>query len=93
MRFRLSALIAVVTFWTLFLGFVERFELGTAMYFVPLLIAALVSGLGYRVGRLILPPAVGILMGGLFGAPFWPYIGLLVGLIVDGLLWTELWRT
>ena len=93
MRFRLSALIAVVTFWTLFLGFVQRFELGTAMYFVPLLIAALVSGLGYRVGRLFLPPAVGILLGGLFGGPAWPYLGWLVGLIVDGLLWTELCRT
>ena len=93
MRFSLSALIAVVTFWTLFLGFVQRFELGTAMYFVPLLIAALVSGLGYRVGRLFLPPAVGILLGGLIGGPAWPYLGLLGGLIVDGLLWTELWRT
>ena len=93
MRFRLSTLFAAVSFVALFLGLGQHFELGTATYFVPLIIAALVSGLGYRVGRLILAPAVGVLIGGLLGGPLLPYLGLLVGLLIDGLMWRELWRT
>jgi hypothetical protein len=90
MRYSLSAFLAAVAFLALFLGVVNRLGLGRAVYIVPLLIAAFISGLGYKLGRILLLPVLGIVLGGFVGGVMYASIGLLVGIVFSGLMWREL---